>query len=387
MGRTLFVLGIARSGTNLIAGMLNGHPAIAVALDPLMPLFRAWRDAALRAAGLPAPPSLPFQDGYFRADGAAALDAVLAADPKLACDPATLPALAEAIAIRAGLEHPELRAAFGDLRGDTFGALLSDAHARLRAALAPGRDAEWVGIKEVWVPDFVPGLARAFPAAKFVFVERDPRGVLASLDGLARRDPTQNAHRVSYLRHWRKGIALARRYADDPALAGRTLVVRFEDAAADPARVASRLAEFLGVDALPGMLTPRLPDGRARAANTSFSAAGAIALEPIDAWRRQLDAAQIALCEALCAADMRFAGYAPDETPAIDDPRVVRAWTASDADPGSWRSDSGDRAADMRCESRRRALLDPRAAATAGSAEIRRHFLFSETHRALLGAA
>ena len=75
-------------------------------------------------------------------------------------------------------------------------------------------------------------LARAFPDARIIVIERDPRAILASLAAMAERDVTQAAHVVSYLRHWRKNVVLARRFERDPALEGRLLRLAYEELAA-----------------------------------------------------------------------------------------------------------------------------------------------------------
>ena len=55
MPRPIFVLGLARSGTNLLARILDRHPQVCVALDPLMPVFRALRNAVIPSS----PPDAP----------------------------------------------------------------------------------------------------------------------------------------------------------------------------------------------------------------------------------------------------------------------------------------------------------------------------------------
>ena len=45
MAAPLFVTGTARSGTNLVARMLDAHPEVSVACDPYFPLFHSLRNA------------------------------------------------------------------------------------------------------------------------------------------------------------------------------------------------------------------------------------------------------------------------------------------------------------------------------------------------------
>jgi len=56
---------------------------------------------------------------------------------------------------------------------------------------------KWVGMKEVWIIEFLTPLARAYPEARFIVIMRDPRAVIASMQALARSDPSQLAHTIA----------------------------------------------------------------------------------------------------------------------------------------------------------------------------------------------
>jgi hypothetical protein len=101
----IFIFGIARTGTNLIARMLDAHPQVAIALDPLMPLFKHFRNAVVRRTAPAAiasrfDPASSFQDFYGDADGPPLLDLMLAADLDLPLDQDELAALRQSIAER-----------------------------------------------------------------------------------------------------------------------------------------------------------------------------------------------------------------------------------------------------------------------------------------------
>lgn len=299
--RPLFIFGTARSGTNLLAGMLNAHPQVGIMLDPLMPLFRLWRNAALTRAGIAVAPGLPFQDGYFREQGTAMMDAVLDTDTHHAVAASQLPALTAAVQARMALEHPELAPIMDGWHGDTVDLLFRNALKRFSDAIpGPQHDRIWCGIKEVWVSDFLPALAQAMPDARFLLIERDPRGVLASLIGLARKDASQAAHLVSYLRHWRKLAVLAQRFSSLPELSQRVHLVTYEKLAQNPAAVIGQVATFLDLQTDPAMLYPQSINGSARASNTSFDASGPISTQSIEHWRSTLSPDELALTDALC---------------------------------------------------------------------------------------
>ncbi|MCA1999515.1 MAG: sulfotransferase, partial [Hyphomicrobiales bacterium] len=213
----------------------------------------------------------------------------------------------------------------------------------------------WRGCKEVWTVDFLPALARALPDARFVIVLRDPRAVLASLIAMAAGDPSQHAHGVSYLRHWRKLVALVTLFQARPDLAPRLTVARFETMCHAAETEAGRLGAFLGLPFEAAMLHPGGENGWQ--GNSSFGAIGTgISPAAAEGWRRRIAPADHALAEFLCAPEMAAAGYEPDAVLPEPTDAVLRRMLDFHDDPGSWRSDSGDPFADLAWEALRHRL-------------------------------
>ena len=78
----VFITGVARSGTTLLAKMLNAHPAVRVASDPLFPFFHSLRNALIQRGAGPEvlaefDPTMPIGDYYLRRHGPKIVDAVL----------------------------------------------------------------------------------------------------------------------------------------------------------------------------------------------------------------------------------------------------------------------------------------------------------------------
>jgi hypothetical protein len=368
--RPIFVLGVARSGTNLLARMLDRHSRIAIALDPLMPVFRSLRNAVLR----PSSPDSPFQDFYFREDGPAQLDALLAGSASLPVPHGELQQLRQRVRERAALESPALAGRMERIEGASYQALLESA-LRIIADTRPG--AAWVGCKEVWVLDFVPLLARAFPQARFYAIERDPRAIVASLLAMAEADSSQRAHPPSYMRHWRKNIALARRFAADPALAGRFRALSYERLVASPQAQIREICAELGVEAEPGMLALSA-DGWA--GNSSYAHEDRdVYKSSSQRWRQSLAPQVLRTTDYLCGPEMALSEYREATAPA---PEGVLAYLEqADRDAGSWRSGSGDSAREFEGELLRRKLIAADAAPDRQT--VRRCFLFTETFDAI----
>jgi hypothetical protein len=383
MGAPFFIVGLPRSGTNLVARMLSRHPQASVALDPCMPVFRAIRDAVIRHHGDAAlrrryPPGLPFQDYYFDPLAPMLLEAMLGANLDMPLPAGEIERLRIDCHGRASLESPEMGRRMGALQGRTHGEVLASLFAILDVA-SPGK--QWIGCKEVWIEDFIPLLARALPACRFIAIERDPRAVVASLLAMAATDPSQAAHAPSYMRHWRKGIALNRRYQADPALAGRLLLMRYESLVDDPEGGARALCGFLGLDDDPAMFALS-EDGWT--GNSSYRHAGRdVYAESRDRWQTQLPAEIVAAIDYLCGPEMRLTPYAPATPPRLDG-RVIAYLLRADRETGSWRSDSGDFHADLAGEVLRHALLEVGDLESESAFMLRRCFLFPEIHHAIL---
>ena len=102
-------------------------------------------------------------------------------------------------------------------------------------------------------------LLEMFPDARFVFVVRDPRDILASMQEVKRRHRSENIKPPTYLRsvraccreinrYWKAGMAALE---SDP---DRVLVVHYEDTVTQPESAARRLCSFLGLTYEPAML-------------------------------------------------------------------------------------------------------------------------------------
>jgi hypothetical protein len=353
--RPLFVFGLARSGTNLLARLLDRHPSVAVALDPFMPLFRSLRNAVVAAQAPEAlrqrfDPASPFQDYYFDPDGRPLLDIMLGASPNLLLDGKKLDALRAKAAARAALESPEYGVRMGELNGSDYGQLLKCAF-DIIASLKPG--ASWVGCKEVWIIDFLPLLVKIFPTARFYIIERDPRAIVASLITMAGKDPTQAAHVPSYLRHWRKNVVLARRFKSDPKLQDRLTLISYEKLVAESESEMVKICEELEIEYTPTMLELSADGWKG---NSSYDHGEQnIYTNTVERWREVLTDPIIQTVDYLCGPEMMLTNYRPVTDP---QPEVVLNYLGeANHNPGSWRSDSGDAFTDFGGELLRHVLL------------------------------
>ncbi|MBN2114430.1 MAG: sulfotransferase [Acidimicrobiia bacterium] len=289
--RHAFVCGYSRSGTTLLATILDSHPAISMGYE-LVP------------AGLP-----PLDDA------AAHLRRAMAEDP---ADPAEVlrrePATADLglFVIHAGwalvgpaelaglLEH---EAAAG--RADAAGARRA---ARLAMAVVERkREKESATLAGFKVQTSRFGLyRRLFPDGAFFCIVRDPRDVLASQQG---RGFKRSAERIAT--HWRDYYERFRRFS--LLHPRRSLVVRYEDLVADPEPQYARIFGLLRLDY--GDEVRRYWDSKASVHHTRHNNAPAVGRQlftsSLGRWREDLQPADLATVERACRRAMERFGYPP----------------------------------------------------------------------------
>ena len=356
----LFIFGIARSGTNLLCRMLNRHPAVELALDPFMPLFKSLRnriveecsDAQLKGTF---DPRSAFEDYYFNPRGAATIDLLAAATPDYPFREGDEAELRNAVAARANLESPALAGRLMQATGADYRTFLESA-LDIIAQSNEGADNLWCGSKEVWTVDFLPLLARMYPAARFFVIERDPRAIVASLLEMARKDSSQSAHFVSYARHWRKFVVQSRALASVPEIADRVRIVTYEDLVSRPEDEAQRICAQLALDFVPEMLDV---SAEGWIGNSSYGGNDGIYGLSLGQWRETLSHEVMQAIEFYCAPEMTLTAYVPltDAAGRIT-PALLRTVRDAANSSGSWRSDSGQATNDMGGELMRYALLD-----------------------------
>lgn len=146
---------------------------------------------------------------------------------------------------------------------------------------------------------------------------RDPRSVYASR---ARRWGKKGGRDVrSFARRWSIDDMLTARFERFPGF----LVVRYEDLLREPEITMKTVASHLGIAFEPGLLVPsRL--GEPRQAGSSFGEIGtALSMAPLHRYRSDLDVESVAALEALIGPRMVRRGYARDHPDARSGWRFV----------------------------------------------------------------
>jgi hypothetical protein len=289
--RHAFVCGYSRSGTTLLATILDSHPGISMGYE-LLP------------AGLP---PLPKAIGHLRR----AMDAAgEPADAVLRSDPATRGlGLFVLHASWALVDPPELL--------DLLESRVAEGAARVRAlrdqarlamaVVERKRQKEGTALTGYKVQTSRFGtFRRLYPDSGFVAIVRDPRDVVASQmgRGFERSLEKMAADWRDYYRRFRLLAVLH---------PGRALLVRYEDLVTEPEAQYARIFGLLGLPY--GDEVRRYWQSKASIHRTRHNNAPAVGREPftrsLGRWRQDLDPAQVARVERICRRQMRRLGYSP----------------------------------------------------------------------------
>jgi len=354
----LFIFGIARGGTNLVARMLRQHSLVTVGLDAILPILNAWRTEILIRTSYRGEPQsrVPAHpDYYFSRRAHESLSSVLNWHEDVLFPQNLRKDVKNAAESRARLENQLLRGAFEQVDVSSARRAVESV---MRATGGSGMPV-WLGTKEVWAVDMIPTLAANFPDARFIVINRDPRAIINSLFKLSEVDPTQWAHVPSYLRHWRKQVAILHEIiAMRTDLRDRLMVVRYEDLLEQPEPTARQMVGHLGLSWEEAVL---YPDGDQLWLGNSSDGPLKGMIDPRRAagWQSTLETNCQHFVEALVKPEMRLAGYQTSlqEIGAVTS-LVAEQLRLYDSNPGRWRSDSGNTANETLSEIDRINVLD-----------------------------
>ena len=290
--RHLLVTGPTRSGTTLVARLLDTHPDVSVAAQPFPSVYVETAADFRAARGLPRP-AFPLGDLFleerYRPEE---LDRFLAT---------YAPGEDRLAEIWRVMQRYSGRQTVVPLPADAPGASsFADLLARLHDAAA-ARGVAVAGAKEVIVEEFLPYLIGCGFGGLLVI--RDPRDVVAStLAPGGGRWVGRPRPLLFILRNWRRAVMVAAALDGTPGFA----VIRFEDLVADTADTLARLAEFLEVAPFPADAgAAALGDWRG---NSSFGEVGGISPGAVGRHRVALDDTAVRYVETVCGPEMDWLG-------------------------------------------------------------------------------
>ena len=303
----VFITGMFRSGTTLLARMLSAHPNIAVSSDPSLPIFKFLRSHMFRKIGVNIPPNYPLEDYYFSSKHIEYIYNLVSSDlnQKFEDDMDKLKAEVRKYAYPFA---PKVVDNLGKLSGRTFSeivdsllSIISEVHSSM------GKKPKVVGMKEVWANEFVLPIHRTFDDFLFIEIVRDPRAVSASKNVKESKYPW-----LFLSRQWRKLYAFTvfNKHNIPPE---KHLVVKYEELAHNPDDTAKKICSFLEVEFSEDIVNPeKFKDelGNPWLQNTSWGKPKkAFDTEAIERWKNVLEEKERRFIESLCLPEMSIFGY------------------------------------------------------------------------------
>ena len=196
----LFVSGMFRSGTTLLARMLNAHPLICLASDPFAPIFKFFRnEIAIQSFGSSFDPDSPLDDYYFHKDKQILSDKIYNTPLNLCLKCYNIEQIRDRIINHCRPFSPQIIPYINDLCGASYEDVLKSGMNLVERVYGKGLS-NVIGIKEVWTNEFVHHFLDTFENAKSILIIRDPRAVVAS-----NYATSKNRYPFLFLcRQWRK---------------------------------------------------------------------------------------------------------------------------------------------------------------------------------------
>lgn len=328
-----YVSSMFRSGSTMIARMLNVHPNIVCASDPIRPLFNSFRyDLADEHYRTEKNRFDPLGD-YFLKD-CNLLETILKSSLDQTCDIPTseiIKIIAENSNMYSGLFSDALNP---NISLSTYEEYCQYFLETIKSIYGKNKDISYVAFKEVWSIEFYPAMKRSFPSLKCIAIVRDPRAIVASKNATGEPYPY-----IFMGRQWRKIALLAEyfnhKYED-------VLLLRYEDIVSDPETIIPKICSFLGVDYTDTLLDQsQYLDGRNRPwrQNTSYNDINTnhINSKSVERWRKELTKEEIFSIEIFTHDWMKRFGYEPSNSQeAIESVTVEQYRSHSVDEVASW---------------------------------------------------
>jgi hypothetical protein len=289
--RACFIAGQAKSGTTLLAALLDNHPELLV-----LPEETAYFPTVLTKY---APRGRRAQFDYITKESRSN---VLFAGPSVRGkrDYADFPRT----------EFLEIfeRAVFDSARIDNDLLFLMVESYAATLGIPLDRIKRWVE-KTPANRDHIVTIISRFPHAKILVTMRDPRAILAAQIAITEKRARKDFSIYYVIAHWRVAAELARRIFNGE-IGG--LFVRYEQLAMDPSASMKKVCDYLEIAFDPEVVLNPTKVGRSwsgnSAAQTDFSQ---ISREPVSRWERELSDDEIGWIEWHCRDLMPEFGYEP----------------------------------------------------------------------------
>lgn len=310
MYKKLFVSGMFRSGTTLMARMINSHPNICLASDPYAPIFKCYRnEIATRISNIQIDLAAPLHDYFNDKNQIKVFNDIEDKTFDISLKIHNINEIQDLISKHAEPYSPLIIPHLKQLNGSTYEELI-DSGFKIVQKVYGKEDDLWAGIKEVWTNEFTPQFLKSFKSSKVILINRDPRAVIGSnFSTKTRRYPF-----LFLCRQWRKLSDLSCKYKT--LFPNQVLILKFEDIISNPFNIAREICNFLKIPYYESMSNIEdFKDGSNNGwtQNSSYNISEkSFNSKSLNKWREILNPHQIKYIETLCIKNMIQLGYKPN---------------------------------------------------------------------------
>ena len=308
----LFITCTARGGGNLVARMISSHDQVNIAVDPFLEIFKLARNKLLNKEK-PCTLRKSIPDYFYNKGFLNYYKKLTRKSLDIKTDKDNYRAFFERHKLRLDLQCNELIKFIPKKPILNIKHLLEVSLHSIQKSRFP-KTGNILGIKDSWIIELFPALAKTFKNAKFILVVRDPRACISSNYSLKSKNIKANS--CSFVRSWRKNIAFLSELESDPKIKERIHLIKYEDLITRPKITAKKIFKFLELPFRQKVLDPKNYFDYSKnipwTSNSSFSVKKQkIYKSSLDRWKKVLPFNLLCLVEIISYPELRLLGYRP----------------------------------------------------------------------------
>jgi len=300
----IFIFGMFRSATTMLARALSAHSEIKIASDPYFQFFKSFRNEIYTRHNISFDTNSPLSDNFFNEN--LELDKIiLNSSYDFEIKKSSLKEIISQIEIYIGRDSEKIKPLLNEVEATNFRDLLRELIFLVYKSYGD-ISTNFVGFKSTFAELFIAPTIRALPNSKVICVVRDPRAIFAS-----QIFPKKDYPILYVVRQWRKSIEYILQNISEK----NVYVLRYEDLVDDPKSSMNNISKFIGVTYQSNMIDPKkFKDGGGGlwSKNSSYNEnrkKNVISNKNKNRWADVLSQAEIQIIEDLCDAEMKIFGY------------------------------------------------------------------------------
>jgi len=312
----VFITGTARGGTTVISRMLSANKDINVAISPFLEILRLQRNLVLNKFDKKKYPfnytsKLPFQDYYYSDESIKILDLIVNSSAKLKLPKKIWKRHLSKIKKRLSISNQDLIKDIDKVYNSNFAKLINNCFQVIKTSRNLKKK-KIIGFLDSWYIEMFLPLAKSFKNSKFIVIIRDPRASIASHTNIKKKRDIGNI--LSFIKSWRKMIALTIYYKSLRIFKNRLYVVTHEDLIKNPKKICRKLCDFLNVKFENEMLdttnyldysTGKIWEGNSTFEKKTFG----FSKKRTNRWKKKLSYSQIKAIEFIAHHELKLLNY------------------------------------------------------------------------------